>query len=413
VNVGCPKESFPGETRVALSPAVVPAIEKLGLKVVVESGAGLASGYTDVAYKEAGATVGTRADAFGTEIVAQVRAVGAYESSASADLGSLRAGQVVVGLCNCLAEPEPMKALAERKVITFAMELVPRITRAQSMDVLSSQASIAGYKAVLLAANELPKLFPMMSTAAGTIQPAKVLVMGAGVAGLQAIATARRLGAVVSAYDIRSAVKEQIESLGAKFVELDLPTEDMETSGGYAKEQSEEFLAKQREALGKVIAENDVIITTAQVPGKKAPVLVTEEMVAGMSQGSVIVDLAAEQGGNCAVTVEGQTITTGNGVRVIGPKNVPGTVQKDASQVYAKNIATFLKEIAPEGQLVLDPENQVITDTLVTNEGDIANNRVREILGMAPLAPPAAPEPEPAPETAPEPETEKKEGDAS
>jgi NAD(P) transhydrogenase subunit alpha len=280
------------------------------------------------------------------------------------------------------------------------------------MDVLSSQASIAGYKAVLLAANELPKLFPMMSTAAGTIQPAKVLVMGAGVAGLQAIATARRLGAVVSAYDIRSAVKEQIESLGAKFVELDLPTEDMETSGGYAKEQSEEFLAKQREALGKVIAENDVIITTAQVPGKKAPVLVTEEMVAGMSQGSVIVDLAAEQGGNCAVTVEGQTITTGNGVRVIGPKNVPGTVQKDASQVYAKNIATFLKEIAPEGQLVLDPENQVITDTLVTNEGDIANNRVREILGMAPLAPPAAPEPEPAPETAPEPETEKKEGDA-
>lgn len=408
MNVGCPKESFPGETRVALSPAVVPAIEKLGLKVVVESGAGLASGYTDAAYKEAGATVGTRADAFGADIVAQVRAVGAYEGSASADLGSLRTGQVVIGQCNSLAEPEPMKALAERGVITFAMELVPRITRAQSMDVLSSQASIAGYKAVLLAANELPKLFPMMSTAAGTIQPAKVLVMGAGVAGLQAIATARRLGAVVSAYDIRAAVKEQIESLGAKFVELDLPTENMETSGGYAKEQSEEFLAKQREALGKVIAENDVVVTTAQVPGKKAPVLVTKEMVDGMSEGSVIVDLAAEQGGNCAVTVAGETITTANGVRVIGPKNVPGTVQRDASQVYAKNISTFLKEIVQEGQLVLDPENQVITDTLVTNEGDIANNRVREILGLAPLAPPAPPEPEPAPE----PDTEKKEGDA-
>jgi NAD(P) transhydrogenase subunit alpha len=372
-------------------------LQKLGLGVVIESGAGLASGYTDQEYKEAGATVGSRADAFSAEIVAQVRAVGAYESGASSDLGSLRPGQIVVGQCNSLADPEPMKALAERGVTTFALELVPRITRAQSMDVLSSQASIAGYKAVLLAAAELPKLFPMMSTAAGTIQPAKVLVMGAGVAGLQAIATARRLGAIVSAYDIRTVVKEQIESLGAKFVELDLPTEDMETSGGYAKEQSEEFLAKQREELGKVIAENDVVITTAQVPGKKAPVLVTAPMVAGMHEGAVIVDLAAEQGGNCELSEAGETVITDNGVRVIGPKNVPGTVAETSSQVYAKNVATFLKEFVADSVAEIDLENQVVADTLVTNGGDVVNNRVREILGLAPLEPPAPTEPEPAP----------------
>jgi NAD(P) transhydrogenase subunit alpha len=376
----------------------------LGLKAVVESGAGLASGFTDEAYKEAGATVGSRADSFAAEIVAQVRAVGAYETSASPDLGSVSSGRVVVGMCNSLAEPEPMKALAERGATTFAMELVPRITRAQSMDVLSSQASIAGYKAVLLAAARLPKLFPMMSTAAGTIQPAKVLVMGAGVAGLQAIATAHRLGAVVSAYDIRAAVKEQIESLGAEFVELDLPTEDMETAGGYAKEQSEEFLAKQREELGKVIAENDVVITTAQVPGKKAPVLVTAQMVAGMATGSVIVDLAAEQGGNCELTRAGEDVRTDNGVTILGPENVPGTVARDSSQVYAKNIATFLKELLQEGQINLDLENQVLADTLVTHGGDVVNARVREILGLPALELTAAPEPEP--------ETEKKEGDA-
>jgi H+-translocating NAD(P) transhydrogenase subunit alpha len=407
VNVGCPKESYPGETRVAISPAVLPALEKLGLKAIVESGAGAASGYTDDAYREAGATVGTRADAFGADIVVQVRAVGAYQEGASPDLDALRSGQLVIGQCNSLAEPEPMKALASKGVATFAMELVPRITRAQSMDVLSSQASIAGYKAVLMAADALPKLFPMMSTAAGTIQPAKVLVMGAGVAGLQAIATAKRLGAVVSAYDIRAVVKEQIESLGAKFVELDLPEQDMETSGGYAKEQSEEFLAKQREELGKVIAENDVVITTAQVPGKKAPVLVTKEMVAAMASGSVIVDLAAEQGGNVEGTVAGESVTTANGVLLIGPKNVPGTVQKDASQVYAKNMVTFLKEIVDEGGVNIDLENQVIADTLVTKDGDVVNNRVREILGLAPMEPPAPPEPEPAPA-----EQAEKEGDA-
>ena len=400
MNVGCPKESYPGETRVAVSPAVVPALEKLGLKVVVESGAGEASGYTDDAYREAGATVGSRSDAFGAEIVVQVRAVGAYQEGPAPDLANVRSGVVIVGQCNSLAEPEPMKALAEKGATTFALELVPRITRAQSMDVLSSQASIAGYKAVLMAADALPKLFPMMSTAAGTIQPAKVLVMGAGVAGLQAIATARRLGAVVSAYDIRAVVKEQIESLGAKFVELDLPEQDMETSGGYAKEQSEEFLAKQREELGKVIAENDVVITTAQVPGKKAPVLVTEDMVAAMVPGSVIVDLAAEQGGNVEGSVAGETVTTDNGVTIVGPKNVPGTVQKDSSQVYAKNVQTFLKEIIDEGQINVDLENEVIRDTLVTKDGDVVNNRIREILGLAPIEPPAPPEPEPTPEPA-------------
>ncbi|MCJ7832143.1 MAG: Re/Si-specific NAD(P)(+) transhydrogenase subunit alpha, partial [Actinobacteria bacterium] len=399
MKVGVPKETYPGETRVAVSPAVVPLLIKMELGVIVESGAGRASGYSDEEYKEAGAEIGSRSDPFGAEIVAQVRAVGAYEDTASADLGSLRSGQVVIGTCNSLAEPEPMTRLAEKGATTFAMELMPRITRAQSMDVLSSQASIAGYKAVLVAAEALPKLFPMMSTAAGTIQPAKVLVMGAGVAGLQAIATARRLGAIVSAYDIRAAVKEQIESLGAKFVELDLPEQDMETAGGYAKEQSEEFLAKQREELGKVIAENDVVITTAQVPGKKAPVLVDAKMVAGMASGSVIVDLAAEQGGNVEGTVAGQNITTANGVLVIGPENLPGTVARDSSQVYAKNVQTFLKELLKEGQLDVDLENQVIADTLVTKDGEVVNNRVREGLGLAPIEPPAPPEPEPAPAT--------------
>lgn len=398
MKVGVPKETYPGETRVAVSPAVVPSLTKMELGVVVESGAGVASGYSDEAYKEAGADIGSRSDAFGAEILAQVRAVGAYEDAPSADLGSVRSGQVVIGTCNSLAEPEPMTRLAKTGAITFAMELMPRITRAQSMDVLSSQASIAGYKAVLLAAEALPKLFPMMSTAAGTIQPAKVLVMGAGVAGLQAIATARRLGAVVSAYDIRAAVKEQIESLGATFVELDLPEQDMETAGGYAKEQSEEFLAKQREELGKVIAENDVVITTAQVPGKKAPVLVDSKMVAGMSPGSVIVDLAAEQGGNVEGTAAGERITTANGVLVIGPKNLPGTVAHDSSQVYAKNVQTFLKELLKEGRLDLDLENQVIADTLVTKDGEVVNNRVREGLGLPAIEPPAPPEPEPAPE---------------
>lgn len=400
MKVGVPKETYPGETRVAVSPAVVPLLIKMELGVVVESGAGAASGYPDEAYKEAGADIGSRSDAFGAEILAQVRAVGAYEEAASADLGSVRSGQVVIGTCNSLAEPEPMTRLAEKGAITFAMELMPRITRAQSMDVLSSQASLAGYKAVLLAADALPKIFPMMSTAAGTIQPAKVLVMGAGVAGLQAIATARRLGAVVSAYDIRAAVKEQIESLGAKFVELDLPEQDMETAGGYAKEQSEEFLAKQREELGKVIAENDVVITTAQVPGKKAPVLVDSKMVAGMESGSVIVDLAAEQGGNVEGTVAGESITTPNGVLVIGPKNLPGTVAHNSSQVYAKNVQTFLKELLKEGQLDVDLENQVIADTLVTKDGEVVNNRVREGLGLPAIEPPAVPEPEPAPEPA-------------
>lgn len=405
MNVGCPKESYPGETRVAVSPAVVPALEKLGLKVIVESGAGEASGYSDDAYREAGATVGSRADAFGAEIVVQVRAVGAYQEGDSPDLANVRSGVVIVGQCNSLAEPEPMKALAAKGATTFALELVPRITRAQSMDVLSSQASIAGYKAVLMAADALPKLFPMMSTAAGTIQPAKVLIMGAGVAGLQAIATARRLGAVVSAYDIRAVVKEQIESLGAKFVELDLPEQDMETSGGYAKEQSEEFLAKQREELGKVIADNDVVITTAQVPGKKAPVLVTKEMVAAMNPASVIVDLAAEQGGNVEGSIAGETITTGNGVTIIGPKNVPGTVSRDSSQVYAKNVQTFLKEIVDEGAINVDLENQVIADTLVTKDGEVVNNRIREILGLTPIEPPAPPEP-PVAETPAEGSTE-------
>ncbi len=394
--VGVPKESTSGETRVAISPAVLPLLDKAGISVVVESGAGEASGYTDEAYKERGASIGSRADALGTDIVTQVRAIGtAASGDPQAEVAVLRAGQILIGTANSLADPEPIRRLADGKVTLFAMELIPRITRAQSMDVLSSQASIAGYKAVLLAAAALPKLFPMMSTAAGTIKPAKVLVMGAGVAGLQAIATSRRLGAVVSAYDIRAAVKEQIESLGAKFVELDLPTEDMETAGGYAKEQSEDFLRKQREELAKVIAENDVVITTAQVPGKKAPVLVTKEMVYGMAPGSVIVDLAAEQGGNCELTRVGEDVLTDNGVNIVGPRNVPGSVAASSSQVYAKNVQTFLSSLVKEGTASIDLDDQVIADTLVTRDGEIVNARVREILGLPVLEIPAPVEPEP------------------
>ena len=393
MNVGVPKETFPEERRVALTPAAIPTLTKAELKVVVEAGAGREAGYPDDAYLEKGATVGDRKEAFDADVVLQVRTTGANPGAGRADLDLVHADQVIIGFCQSLAAPEPLSDLAERKATTFAMELMPRITRAQSMDALSSQASIAGYKAVLLASDALPKMFPMMTTAAGTIAPARVLVLGAGVAGLQAIATARRLGAVVEAYDVRPAVKEQVESLGAKFVELELETEAAEGTGGYAKEQSEEFLRKQREAMSRVIAANDVVITTALVPGAKAPVLVTGDQVAGMAPGSVVVDLAAEQGGNCELTRPDEIVETDNGVRIIGPTNLPAALAHDSSQVYARNISTFLMNLVKEGELHIDTEDEITRETLVTRGGEVVHERVREILGLPPLEPPVAPEP--------------------
>jgi NAD(P) transhydrogenase subunit alpha len=281
-----------------------------------------------------------------------------------------------------------MKELADTGATLFALELLPRITRAQSMDILSSMATVAGYKAVLIAANELPRMFPMFMTAAGTVAPARAFIVGAGVAGLQAIATAKRLGAVVEAYDVRPAVKEQVESLGAKFVEMELETDTAEDAGGYAKELGEDFYKKQRELMTKVVAENDVVITTAAIPGKKAPILVTEDMIKGMHPGSVIVDLAAERGGNCEGTKAGETVIS-HDVKIVGPVNMPAMIPYHASQMYARNVTTFLQNLVKEGEVNINMEDEIIADTLITRDGDVVNGRVREALGLAAKEPAA------------------------
>lgn len=385
--IGVPKETFPGERRVALVPAVVPTLTKKDLEVLVESGAGAPAGFPDNAYEAKGAKVArSRADVFSSaDVILQVRALGANPEAGLADLDLIRPEQTVIGMCDPLTAGEAMKQLAGRKPIVFAMELIPRITRAQSMDVLSSQATIAGYKAVLLAAEALPKMYPMLTTAAGTIAPARVFIVGVGVAGLQAIATARRLGAVVEAYDVRPAVKEQVQSVGAKFVELELETGQAETSGGYAKAMGEDFYRKQQELMGRVVAANDVVITTAAVPGKKAPVLVTSQMVAGMAPGSVIVDLAAATGGNCELTRPDEVVVEG-GVTILGPTNLPSTVPFHASQMYAKNVSTLVLHLVKEGQLQLDLEDEITRETLVARGGEVVHARVRESLGLAPLS---------------------------
>ena len=393
LSIGVPRETFPGERRVALTPTSLAALTKAGLRIVVESGAGEQAGFTDEAYKHHGATIGTRADAFGADIVAQIRTFPANPEAGRTDLELLRPDQLVIGLANPLAVPELVAELAKRKVTAFAMELIPRITRAQSMDVLSSQANIGGYKAVVRAARLLPKMMPMMTTAAGTIPPAKVFVLGVGVAGLQAIATARRLGAVVQAFDVRPETKEQVESLGAKFVEVEL--EAAAGTGGYAKEQSEDFLRRQRELLAKVVAASDIVITTAQVPGKKAPVLVTEEMVLGMAPGSVIIDMAAGQGGNVALSQPDQEVMI-KGITIDGPTNLPGTVPVHASMTYAKNVTNFLLNMYKKGVLTLDGDDQIVNESMVTRGGEVVNPRLRSALGLAELdgtapAAPAAP----------------------
>ena len=388
MKVAVVRESLPGENRVALIPSSLPALVKAGLEVVVESSAGQAAGFPDRQYEENGAkVVADRSQAFSADVILQVHAA----KTGLAEIDRLRQGQVLIGTCDPLGSPQAALDIAPRGVTLFALELLPRITRAQSMDVLSSMATVAGYRAVLLAAERLPKMFPMMMTAAGTVAPAKVFVMGAGVAGLQAIATARRLGAVVSANDVRPAVKEQVESLGAKFVQLELDTAAAEDKGGYAKEMGDEFLQKQREMIARVVAESDVVITTALIPGKKAPTLVTAQMVASMSSGSVIVDLAAERGGNCELSRPDETVVSG-GVSILGPTNLPAGVAYHASQMYSKNITTFLLHLISDGRLELDLDDQIVSDTLITHKGRVVNPRVCELLG---IEPPSAVEEEP------------------
>ncbi len=392
LTIGAPKEAFPGERRVAITPTVIAGYAKAGFRVLVEAGAGASAGFADKAYTDRGAEIVTREVALAADVLAVVRVLDA--DAGSPDRERLRPGQVVIGMAAPLANPQVAAAVAERGAVLFALELVPRTSRAQSMDVLSSQANIAGYKAVLLAAAQLPKMAPMLTTAAGTIAPAKVFIIGAGVAGLSAIATARRLGAVVEAYDVRAAVKEEVQSLGARFVELPLETgQEGSGSGAYATQLSDEQIAKQRELMAKTIAGADVVITTAQVQGAKAPVLVTKEMVAGMAPGSVIVDLAAEQGGNCEGSVAGETVDVG-GVSIIGPTNVPATVPHDASLTYAKNIANFVALIVADKALHLDVDDVIVQETVTTHDGQIVHARVREALGLAPLpAPPSDPSP--------------------
>ena len=388
------RETYPSERRVALVPALIPSLAKQGWQTVVEAGAGERAGFPDAAYVEKGAEIAPTREATvaSADAVLQVRSLGANLEAGRADLDLFRPGQVVIGLCDPLGQPQAVKELAERRVTLFALELIPRITRAQSMDVLSSMATVAGYKAVLLAANQLPRLFPMMMTAAGTITPAKVLVLGAGVAGLQAIASSRRLGAVVQAYDVRAAVKEQIESLGAKFVELKLDTADAEDQGGYAKALTEEQTQRQREQLADVVAGCDVVIATAAIPGKPSPLLVTADAVRRMAPGSVIVDLAAERGGNCELTRADETVVE-NGVTILGPTNLSSEVQYHASQMFAKNAVTLLQLLTQKGELVIDLKDEVIRETLAAKDGQVQHPRLREMLNLGPLLQP----PEPAP----------------
>jgi NAD(P) transhydrogenase subunit alpha len=380
--VGTVKETYPGEHRVAITPHVLPSLVKAGCEVIVEAGAGEAAGFPDAEYTDKGARiVASRQEVFASaEVVAQVRGYGANLEQGAADLELMRKDQVLIGAFEPLTSLDADRAVADKGVTLFAMEMIPRITRAQSMDMLSSMATIAGYKGSLMAAQLLPKMFPMMMTAAGTVKPAKVFIVGAGVAGLQAIASCRRLGAQVEAYDIRPAVKEQVESLGGKFVEMELDAGTSEDKGGYAKAMGEEFYRKQRELMAKVIAENDVVITTAAVPGKTAPTLVTEDMVKGMAPGSVIVDLAAERGGNCELTKPGETVVA-HGVTIVGPLNVPATVPYHASQMYAKNVATLIQLMVKEGQLNVDMEDEVIAGTVVARGGEVVHPMVLEAMG--------------------------------
>ncbi len=384
MTIAIPKETRPGEARVAMTPANVQVFTKMGIEVLVQQGAGEASGYLDQEYVDAGAKVeGDRAALISkAKIVVQIQAPGCNTVSGDEDLALFQKDQIVIGMMDPLAAFDYAPKYAEKGVTAFAMELIPRITRAQSMDILSSMATVAGYKAVLMGSEYSPRMFPMLMTAAGTVKPARVLIMGVGVAGLQACATAKRLGAVVEAYDVRPAAREQILSVGAKPVELDIEAEETEDKGGYAKEQSEEFLAKQRAAMAKVLSEQDVVITTAAIPGAKSPILVTAEMVKTMKPGAVIIDLAAERGGNCELTKLNEIVVE-NGVTIVGPENVPSSIPFHASQMYGKNVENLLKLLHDnEGNLAIDFEDEIVTETVVAHEGEVPHARMRSLLGL-------------------------------
>jgi len=388
VIVGVPKESYPGERRVALVPMVVPNLAKAGLEVVVEAGAGEQAGYPDEAYVEKGARiVPDRAAVFSTaDVVVQVLCYGSNDVTGKADLPLMRSGQVLIGFLRPFGSAEVLQQIAAAGVTSFSVELVPRTTRAQSMDALSSMGTICGYKAVLIAADTSLRIFPMMTTAAGTITPARVFVIGAGVAGLQAISTARRLGAVASAYDMRPAAKEQVQSLGGRFVELPIEAQNAQDARGYGTAQDETFYARQRELLGRVVGESDVVITAAVIPGKKSPVLITADMVKAMAPGSVIVDLASERGGNCELTRTGSTVKE-YGVSIIGAINLASSVPYHASQMYSRNVANFLIYQVKDGKLQPNLQDEIIRETMVTHGGEIVNARVREFFKLPALAP--------------------------
>jgi NAD(P) transhydrogenase subunit alpha len=392
VIVGVNKENHPGETRVALVPASVEKLVALGFSILIESGAGEKAGYSDAEYTTAGASLcSSRAEIFEkSDAVLQIRGVGG-SASGEGDLDLVRPGQILIGQHDPLWRPELTKQLADKGVSVLSLEMIPRISRAQSMDVLSSMATLAGYKAVLAAASDLPQMFPMLMTAAGTVQAARVFVLGAGVAGLQAIATARRLGGIVQGYDVRPAAKEQIESLGAKAIDLPIETADSEDAGGYAKAQGEDFNRRQREFLTEVVAEQDVVITTAAIPGMPSPVLITREMVEGMKPGSVIVDLAAERGGNCELTEADQRVEHG-GVLILGPTDLPSTVARHASQMFSNNLTTLLTHLNHEGAIQFDMSDEITRGTTIAHQGEVLHERVRDKLGLEPIPEPAEPE---------------------
>ncbi|MFY9905307.1 MAG: NAD(P) transhydrogenase subunit alpha [Terriglobales bacterium] len=384
--IGVPKEIYPGERRVALVPAVLPTLTKAGFEIHVQAGAGFAAGYPDGQYAEKGAKIiADRGAIFAAaDIIAQLLGYGANDINGQEDIPLFRRDQILIGFLRPFGLLDVVEQIAKTGVTAFTVELMPRTTRAQSMDALSSMATASGYKAVLVAADAQPRIFPMMTTAAGTVTPARVLVIGCGVAGLQALATARRLGAVISAYDVRPAAKEQVQSLGGRFVELPIEAKDAQDARGYARAQDEDFYRRQRELLGKVVQESDVVITTAVIPGKKAPVLVTEEMVKGMALGSVIVDLAAERGGNCDITEAGKTVVK-HGVSIIGEINMAKGVPYHASMMYSRNVTSFLTHLIKDQKLNLNLADEIVRETLLTRDGEIVNARAREFFKLPEL----------------------------
>jgi len=385
--IAVPKESYPGEYRVALVPSFVEPLIGAGHQVMIERGAGLASGYPDELYIEKGARmVADRRELIqGADAVFLVRGPDTRRNGGGFDISLLHEGQLLIGFLNPLTAIETVKRLAGQGVTALALELIPRISRAQSMDALSSMTSLAGYKAVVQAAAELPKIFPLLMTAAGSLAPARVFVIGAGVSGLQACATAKRMGALVKAYDVRPAVREQVESVGATFVEFDLPDKPAEDKNGYATAQDEAFYSRQREEMARVVAESDVVIATAGIPGRRAPVLITEDMVRAMKPRSVIVDVVAELGGNCTLTQPGRTVVA-HGVTIMGPLNLPSTLAYHASQLLGRNITTLFDHLTDgDGRLLLNLTEQIAAETLVCHQGELISPRVRAAAGLEPI----------------------------